>query len=206
MAGLREKQKAERETRILDAALALFRAHGFDATRMEQIADQAEVSIGTLYNYFATKGDILVALVVLVTRETLTIGAGIVAAPPDDPAEAMEALAAAWIDHSFRTLDKSLWRPAFAMMIERPDTPSSRRFAENDAMLKAQAAELIAALQSTGQIAPAFDRGDTGLLIFNLIDRSFMAFVTDEAMSRAELAGDLSRQIRIVGAALMRQN
>ena len=78
MTGLRARQKAKREARILDAALSNFRANGFEAARMEQIAESAELSTGTLYNYFPTKGDLLVAIVVLETADTLTAGVDIV--------------------------------------------------------------------------------------------------------------------------------
>lgn len=53
--GLREL-KAERTRReILDAALALYEANGYEATTMEQIAEAAFVSPSTLYRYFPTK-------------------------------------------------------------------------------------------------------------------------------------------------------
>lgn len=203
MAGLREKQKAQRETRILEVALVSFRKHGFEATRMEKIAEAAELSIGTLYNYFETKGDILVALVVMVTRETLVSSHPIVENPPRDPNKAIHALAIAWTDHALGLLDKSLWRQAFSMMIERPETPSSRRFAENDQQLRDQAADLIRALQSNGLLDRKVSAEDAALLIFNVVDRSFIAFVVAEEMRREELSRSLECQLAIVGRALL---
>ena len=41
MAGLRERQKADRERRILEAATGLFREVGYDAARIEDIAERA---------------------------------------------------------------------------------------------------------------------------------------------------------------------
>jgi AcrR family transcriptional regulator len=202
MAGLRAKQKAERETRILDAALSVFRARGFDAARMEHIADMAELSIGTLYNYFPTKGDLLVAIVGLETADTLAAGQAIVADPPDDPAQAVLALAQAWYRHSFRLLDRRLWRHAFAMMMERPDLQSSVRFAQNDAILQAQVASLVGALQRRGHARRDIDPTDTGLCLFNLIDRTFMTFISDDQMSFEALMHLLGRQIAIAGLAM----
>ncbi len=46
MTGLRERQKADRTGRILAAASDLFRAQGYDAVRIEDIAAAAEVSAG----------------------------------------------------------------------------------------------------------------------------------------------------------------
>ena len=63
MAGLRERQKADRERRILEAATGLFREVGYDAARIEDIAERAQVSVGTFYNYYQNKGDILLATV-----------------------------------------------------------------------------------------------------------------------------------------------
>lgn len=49
--------------RILEAAQELFAEFGFDAAPMEAIARRARVSKGTLYNYFASKEDLLVEAV-----------------------------------------------------------------------------------------------------------------------------------------------
>lgn len=43
---------------IVDAALAQFRAHGFDATSMDKIALAAGVSKRTVYNHFPSKDDL----------------------------------------------------------------------------------------------------------------------------------------------------
>lgn len=202
MTGLRARQKAKREARILDAALSNFRANGFEAARMEQIAESAELSTGTLYNYFPTKGDLLVAIVVLETADTLTAGVDIVENPPEDATEALMALAKVWYRHSFRLLDKALWRHAFAMMIERPEAPASLRFARNDAKLRSQIADLITVLQKRGVVPDAVDPQDAGLCLFHLIDRSFMACVTDDSMSIECLLDMLSRQISLTSFGL----
>ena len=47
------------------AAGLLFQRDGFAATSIEQIAERAELSTGTVYNYFPSKGDLLLALVAL---------------------------------------------------------------------------------------------------------------------------------------------
>ncbi|MGL5010007.1 MAG: TetR/AcrR family transcriptional regulator, partial [Paracoccaceae bacterium] len=71
---LRARQKADRNARIIEAAAEMFRADGFDAVRMEDIAVRAEVSPGTVYNYFPTKGDLLVAIVSREVEEVLAAG------------------------------------------------------------------------------------------------------------------------------------
>lgn len=57
--GLRERQKSARRERILAVAIDLFVEHGFEAVRVVDIAQAAEVSPGTVYNYFPTKEDLV---------------------------------------------------------------------------------------------------------------------------------------------------
>lgn len=56
---LRERNRRRIYSRIVDAAFELFRTAGIDATTMDAIAEKAEVSRGTLFNYFPTKDALL---------------------------------------------------------------------------------------------------------------------------------------------------
>jgi TetR/AcrR family transcriptional regulator len=58
----RERKKAEKERRILAAALDLFREHGFEDTTTAEIARRAGIGAGTLYLYVGSKEDLLVAV------------------------------------------------------------------------------------------------------------------------------------------------
>jgi AcrR family transcriptional regulator len=57
--GRRERKKLETRERILESGVALFAAHGYDSTTMEQIGERADVSRATVFNYFARKDDIV---------------------------------------------------------------------------------------------------------------------------------------------------
>src|SRR5215470_9123937 len=89
MTGLRERQKAGRRRDILGAASLLFRRDGFAETSIEQIAGRAQLSAGTVYNYFGSKGDLLLALVALDGGEVRAAGAALVRDPPRDPVTAV---------------------------------------------------------------------------------------------------------------------
>jgi len=60
--GRRERKKLALERRIRDAALELFRARGYEATTVEEIAERADVAKGTFFNYFRRKDELLRAL------------------------------------------------------------------------------------------------------------------------------------------------
>lgn len=71
--GVRERKEREKEMRrksILSAAKTLFLAKGFQGTTMEEIANKAELSPGTIYQYFRSK-DELYASLNLITLEYL---------------------------------------------------------------------------------------------------------------------------------------
>lgn len=55
MVGLRQTKTRRTKDAIVDAALDLFQTVGYDRTRMEQIAEAAEVGTTTLYRYFPNK-------------------------------------------------------------------------------------------------------------------------------------------------------
>lgn len=57
--GLRERKKARTKAAIQQHAVHLFRAQGFAATTVEQIAEAAEVSPSTVFRYFPTKEELV---------------------------------------------------------------------------------------------------------------------------------------------------
>lgn len=52
----------ERQAHILKAAGKVFAAKGYERATVSDIAKEARVAQGTIYNYFDSKGDILIAL------------------------------------------------------------------------------------------------------------------------------------------------
>lgn len=57
----RQRRKAETRRRLLDAATRLFAKQGFEATRPQDIAREADVAVGTFYLHFADRRDAFLA-------------------------------------------------------------------------------------------------------------------------------------------------
>lgn len=187
MTGLRERQRADRTRRILEAASTLFRAQGYDAARIEDIAAAAEVSAGTCYNYFSTKGDLLLAIVSMEVEEVVDAGRVVVEAPPMDIAKALRTLIGIYYDHSLHYLSKEMWRKAMAFSIEAPGTPFSQRYTELDGLLIAQICDLIAALQARGLARGDLDPAVIGQIVFSALNQMFIEFVKADAMPLSDL-------------------
>jgi AcrR family transcriptional regulator len=201
--GLRARQKADRTERIIAAASGMFRRDGFDAARMEAIAAEAEVSPGTVYNYFPTKGDLLVAIVSREVEEVLMAGEAVVADPPGDVARAVARLVHGYFDHSLIYLSKEMWRTAMAMTIQSPDSPASRHYVGLDGRLRGQVVALIAALQARGRVRGGCDTVALGAVIFHNLDAMFRVFVTtDQPLDdlKARVDAQNAEMVRLIAA------
>jgi AcrR family transcriptional regulator len=58
----RERLKQERQDRILESAAAVFARKGYHQATIRDIAELADVADGTIYNYYASKRDLLLAM------------------------------------------------------------------------------------------------------------------------------------------------
>ncbi len=70
--GLRERQKLKRRARILNAAHDLIRATGSAGFSMRSVAERAELSLGTVYNFFGSKGALLHGLMLTMVENLET--------------------------------------------------------------------------------------------------------------------------------------
>lgn len=194
MAGLREQQKADRHRRILDAASALFRNLGYEAARMEDIAELARVSPGTVYNYFGYKGDVLVAIVAMEVEEILADGALMIDRPHLSVEDAVGALVTHYYDHSLVYLNKEMWRMAMALSIRDPNGAVSRRYTALDQQLADQICQLLKRLQIAGLVTAGLDTTAIGQMIFNNLNMMFMEFVKEERMPLSLLKDRVTQQ------------
>src|SRR5207253_6112907 len=72
--GLREEKKQEQRRAILAVALELFRAQGFEATRVQDVTERLRISEGTFFNYFPSKAAVLDAAAVdILDRATVLL-------------------------------------------------------------------------------------------------------------------------------------
>ena len=109
--GRRERSKRETRQRLADAAARLFAEHGYDAVSVSGVAKAAGVAEQTVYNYFASKPD----LVLDRAEELLERSRRVVAERPPSltPADALREQVHSDIDH-FAARDPLLARGEFS--------------------------------------------------------------------------------------------
>lgn len=202
MTGLRAKHRADRNSRILEAASRLFREAGYEGARIEAIAAGAMVSVGTIYNYYQNKGDILVAIVSMEVNEVLQAGLRIIQKPPRNAAKAIDALIATYIEHSLVYLSKEMWRQAMAISTQQPASPFGKTYSALDRALADQTCALIVKLQELGPVRQDVDAQGCGEMIFNNMNMMFIEFVKRERMTIKALRAAICRQNRTLMQAI----
>lgn len=95
----RERRIAARRAQILEAAATVFSEKGYQRATTREIADAADVSEGTLYNYFGSKRDLLLGLSQEFADET-------VQAITDVQAESVEEMMAQILASRFRHIQQ----------------------------------------------------------------------------------------------------
>lgn len=115
--GRRGESAAATRERIVDAAAALYQAHGVNQTTLQAIADRADVSRGTILHHFGGTGGVLDAVAerILVTLEL-----------PDervfDGASDDEARLRAYVEAIVEFFQRSTgWWAVFVTEITRPE-------------------------------------------------------------------------------------
>jgi AcrR family transcriptional regulator len=175
--GRRPEKKARLTHQIATVAGELFRAHGYAAVTMEQIAAAADVSKRTLYKYFAVKEAILAHLLEGELARDLAIpGFQLDAAAPfRSKVTALLAESAAWCE---RHPDYLLPYIRYKFIVFRPDEESTGQGADGGDMVQAWK-QLIAAGQQGGELDPSRPAEELAFYFHYLYFAALMRWITD---------------------------
>jgi AcrR family transcriptional regulator len=126
-----------RARRIVDTAIDLAEKGGFEAVRLRDVAAEADVALGTLYRYFRSKEDMLIAAL---NSEVESLEARIQARPMSGDTSL------ARVDAFFRAATKGLMRrPRLARAILRAAASGDHELAEKVAAFHSRMSAMILA-------------------------------------------------------------
>ncbi|QHI97791.1 TetR family transcriptional regulator [Xylophilus rhododendri] len=182
---------------IVQAAVAEFRAHGFEATSMDRVAASAEVSKRTLYNHFSSKDELFAEILMqLWDRSTTTLD---LAYRPDRPLQ--QQLAALLLRKVAMLSGEDfidLARVAIAATIHTPERAQDMlaRLAQKENALLTW----IQAAQQDGRLRP----GDAALVVQQLESLvKGAAFWPQVAMGQPRLGTRAQKQLAAAAAELV---
>lgn len=180
MAGLRERQKADRERRILDAAETQFRTYGYEETKIDNIAREAGVSPGTVYNYFENKSDLLLTLVT--THDEFVEGEvdELIHNPPENLVDGVSGVFFAMTRHSLDHLGRENWRNLFGLSIAQRDSVLGERFTAFNDRLRRRIVRMLESLQKSGVLAEGCDTEKLGGILFRVETMHYMDLASSE--------------------------
>lgn len=176
MSGLRQRQKEQRREAIVGAALELFEAQGFSSTTVEQIAVQAGVSTPTVFNYFGSKQDILLALLEKADQRAVS-DARLQMPAFDNAVDAMCHLESQIIRQELEALPVAIWRELLplGLLTQRPEAA-----AQLNSRLVQQVGDLLRELQARGLLRAGFDVDFVADFLNDYSSVLFMRLVQDE--------------------------
>ncbi len=183
--GLRRRKKAQRRQEILRCAEHLFAQDGVEAATMAAIAERAGISPPTVFNYFGSKENILVALITEgAERERLR--------HLNQPrqtgchfAHVLGDLVCELTENTMRIAGRRIWRYAEAANIRRPGSAFETQFAHSNNELF----NLIIAFLGAYDIKLRNGKNpDTNALAAMFLDRwnaRYLEYIKDESMPMA---------------------
>ncbi|GAB4064313.1 TetR/AcrR family transcriptional regulator [Ancylobacter sonchi] len=207
MAGgsLREKHKRLRAEQVLDAAEHLFSQKGYEATRIETIAEKASVAPATVYNYFATKPNLLMELALRHVHAALPERRSFIRNLPDDPVEGILSFERLLAEQAMRHLSRECWRVIMSAQYLEPDGRASRTGARLNTLIKRHYIRLIRTYQQRGRLDPTVDPIVLSELIVGITTFQFGNFVARTDGTVEEMLGQGARNIRFILSQILRE-
>lgn len=197
MSGLRERMKSRRRAAVLSAAEVLFHKKGFADTTIEEISLNAEVSIGTLYKYFNSKGGIILELVQPVIEQMRGRAKKVIDNPPENAELAIRSMYDAfefdddWKSHNLLQ--------AFGPDYTGSDSQLLQISKDFEAMIFEQFTALLEKLIEGKKIRSEVDVEDAVYVLFQHMYSHFVAHISSQGdISYEQTLKNMHRRLTLI--------
>jgi AcrR family transcriptional regulator len=196
--GKREKTKVELKQKILSAAKKKFFKDGYEHTTIGQIAEEAGVGLGTTYNFFSTKDDLLLAAMADILTETDPNQ--VVSENADEqPLDIISSLVTENLMR-FTYFDKKIWQSAMGAIFSnmRAGTSASVALLEMDQKMMEKMKIILANLIKQGKICESFDINSAVELLYGAVIFQLMIYFYTENATFDDLYRKIESNIKLV--------
>lgn len=191
---LRQLKKEKTTRAILAAASARFTADGIDAAKMEVIAADAEVSVGTLYNYFGSKQSLLIALFENEVGEMLEAG-GEAVSDDVDPMVAVTHLFNAYLDVMVAT-DTELLKEVLRFSLGGGE--AVQELARLDGQLLTQLSGVLTIHRDAGRLSAEIAIDDAVFVLYSVLITELLMHLSLDGFAQADLIDSVARRVELV--------
>jgi AcrR family transcriptional regulator len=183
----REKAKTARRNLIVDAAIACFIKKGIHQTGIRDIAEQANVSLGNLYNHFSGK-DALIAEIALLDGEGVARFAEALH-DSKDPMDAIRTFIDGYLDHVSDADNAALTVDIIGEALRNP--PITKQFEANRNIIASALCATIERGITQGTMRQQIQTDETAALILDAVEglglRAGLAAVKPSSSARKTL-------------------
>ncbi|AUB58528.1 MULTISPECIES: TetR/AcrR family transcriptional regulator [Methanobacterium] len=199
MSGLRERKKKASEEKITSSASEIFLKKGYHDTTMEEIAAKADMGVGTLYNYFKSKAEIFISIMVKESLINETDDEELDFTIEKDPATII-------IDYMLRytayieSFDKKLWIELFAAILgnANQDNMVFAGLVNMDFLLIQKLEHLLNSLKEKGKLPQSFKSNEAAYTIYSIIITQIMMYIYVEGATFEVYKKNVGNQIHFL--------
>lgn len=201
MAGLREDKKQQTQINIIESAKKMFSEMGFQKASMIEIAKAAAVGTGTIYNYFTSKGALLLHIF---SEETKKMQKSYSGHRFTVEAEIGLVNSVIGVLHQFSEFfnhyPKAFWRDLFHVMTEEVEESTKLRqglFGLDEEMMK----WIMSMIENEADcFLFSINSEEAAYLIYSSVMTDTMLYMYNEAMTYEQYKDQITRHIRFIFA------
>ena len=204
--GLRARQKIARHELILTSARSLFNTLGFASTTMAAIAEAAGVSTPTVFNYFKTKEELLLALVLQVHHQTR---AEVRKFQPQHSASIARAVCeflGMYSKISLDAINRQTWRHVESTCIRMPNSGFVKQYDLLSAEMLEDFIQYLIPLAADTALAGNGRMEPLATIMFNHWGRLYIDLVRDDSMTLERHIECLCADLTILIESIVMQN
>lgn len=198
--GLRARKRRLTRTAIMTSARSLFEAHGVDKASMEAIAQAADVSIASLYNYFPSKDLLLSELIIEGVEELIAATRPIFTRAYATPGEGYMALMRHYLEW-FDGVERSWLRRFLAHATAQVDLVGSR-YIDIATSLRTEVFRMTDALAAQGLLPATCNREMLSRVVWSIVNSEFYGYVGSDRASAASFCDAVGSQLDFALAGL----
>jgi AcrR family transcriptional regulator len=194
--GLRSRQKQERRNSILACAKRLFEEQGIETTTMAGIAAELGVSTPTIFNYFGSRDDLLLALILEGHERAVEANRSRPKRSHPRLSDDIAELLSGFSKYSLKIFSKPVWRYADSAAIRNPESEFVRRYSQIDQVLTNTIKSVLLDQPCKTRRGGSFNADILASVIFSHWNALYTTFIKDDTLSLEEHYSQLVPQIR----------